>query len=114
MPFYLGEGPANPPLMEHHVYFWLKQGRNNPSDRSKFEAGMSKLMGSENLESGCWGKPATTKERPVTDHSWNYALSFKFTTLEEHDAYQSDDPHHMAFVEDFKDWWERVLVMDLE
>ncbi len=75
---------------------------------------MSKLMGSENLESGCWGKPATTKERPVTDHSWNYALSFKFTTLEEHDAYQSDDPHHMAFVEDFKDWWERVLVMDLE
>ena len=100
--------------MEHHVYFWLKQGRDNSSDRSKFEAGIGRLMESENLESGCWGKPAATEKRAVTDHSWDYALSFKFTTMEDHDAYQSDDPQHMAFVEDFRTWWERVLVMDIE
>ena len=99
--------------MEHHVYFWMKEGRDNPSDRSRFEAGMNKLMESKTLDSGCWGQPAATEERPVTDHSWDYALSFKFATMEDHDSYQSNDPHHREFVEDFKDWWERVLVMDV-
>ena len=99
--------------MEHHVYFWMKEGRDNPSDHSRFEAAMSKLMESKTLDSGCWGQPAATEERPVTDHSWDYALSFKFATMEDHDSYQSNDPHHREFVEDFKDWWERVLVMDV-
>ena len=49
----------------------------------------------------------------MTDHSWDYALSFKFATMEDHDSYQSNDPYHREFVEDFKDWWERVLVMDV-
>ena len=74
---------------------------------------MSKLMESKTLDSGCLGQPAATEERPVTDHSWDYALSFKFATMEDHDSYQSNDPHHREFVEDFKDWWERVLVMDV-
>ena len=99
--------------MEHHVYFWLKEERQNDDDRATFEAGMSKLTESETLDSGRWGKPAETPERPVTDHSWDYGLSFKFSTMADHDQYQGDDPHHMEFVETFKDWWEKVLVMDL-
>ena len=54
-----------------------------------------------------------TEERPVTDHSWDYGLSFKFATMDDHIKYQSDDPHHVEFVASFKDWWEKVLVMDL-
>lgn len=99
--------------MEHHVYFWLKEERDNEADRATFEAGMSKLTESETLQSGVWGKPAATAERPVTDHSWDYGISFKFATMEDHDRYQGPDPHHMEFVESFKDWWEKVLVMDL-
>jgi hypothetical protein len=33
--------------------------------------------------------------------------------MDDHIKYQSDDPHHVEFVASFKDWWEKVLVMDL-
>ncbi|MFP6897050.1 MAG: Dabb family protein [Roseibacillus sp.] len=99
--------------MEHHVYFWMKEERRNDDDLATFEAGMNKLAESAVLDSGRWGKPAETEERPVTDHSWDYGLSFKFATMDDHIKYQSDDPHHVEFVASFKDWWEKVLVMDL-
>ena len=100
--------------MEHHVYFWMKEERKNEADLKTFESGMSRLAESVTLENGCWGRPAETAERPVTDHSWDYGLSFKFATMADHDRYQGDDPHHGEFVETFKDWWEKVLVMDLD
>lgn len=101
--------------MEHHVYFWLKEERQNEADIATFEAGLAQLAESACLsEPGCWGKPAATPERPVTDHSWSYAISFRFATMEDHDRYQGPDPHHMEFVEAFKDWWARVEVRDLE
>lgn len=100
--------------MEHHVYFWLKEQRKTEDDRAEFEAGMSRLAESVTLDAGRWGPPAATQARPVTDHSWDYGLSFTFATLDDHERYQSGDPHHKEFVETFKDWWDKVLVMDLE
>ncbi|NNC88376.1 MAG: Dabb family protein [Akkermansiaceae bacterium] len=100
--------------MEHHVYFWFKDERKNDADRAAFEEGLRKLAQSRNLAAGTWGTSAPTPERPVTDHSWDYGISFKFATLADHDAYQGDDPHHNEFVASFKDWWAKVLVMDLE
>jgi hypothetical protein len=91
----------------------MKEERKNDDDLATFEVGMTKLAQSETIESGRWGKPAETEERPVTDHSWSYGLSFKFATMEDHFNYQGDDPHHVEFVETFKEWWEKVLVMDL-
>ena len=91
----------------------MKEERKNADDLATFEAGMTTLAQSETVESGRWGKPAETEERPVTDHSWSYGLSFKFATMEDHFSYQRDDPHHVEFVETFKEWWEKVLVMDL-
>ena len=100
--------------MEHHVYFWLKEERQGGADRATFEAGLDKLMTSPNIARGTWGKPAPTAERPVTDHSWDYGISLAFQTMEAHDIYQSDaDTQHDEFVNTFKDWWEKVLVMDL-
>jgi len=100
--------------MEHHVYFWLKDERKNDADRALFEAGLDTLKESPTLEGGRWGRPAGTPSRAVTDHSWDYGISFQFATMADHDKYQGDDPHHVAFVETFKDWWDRVLVRDLE
>jgi len=91
----------------------MKEERKNDDDLAIFEVGMTKLAQSATIESGRWGKPAETEERPVTDHSWSYGLSFKFATMEDHFNYQGDDPHHVEFVETFKEWWEKVLVMDL-
>ncbi len=99
--------------MEHHVYFWLKAERNNESDRAVFEKGIEGLCQSPNIESSHWGIPAATAERPVTDHSFGYAISLKFASMESHDRYQEGDEIHDAFINDFKDWWEKVLVMDV-
>ncbi|MGJ8697245.1 MAG: Dabb family protein [Verrucomicrobiaceae bacterium] len=99
--------------MEHHVYFWLKEEHRNESDRARFEEGLRALTESPNIASHHWGKPAPTEERPVTDHSWDYAISFKFESMEAHDAYQAGDEVHDAFISGFKEWWSKVLVMDL-
>ncbi len=99
--------------MEHHVYFWLKEERNNADDRALFEKGIAELCQSANIESSHWGVSAETAERPVTDHSFTYALSLTFSSLADHNRYQDEDEIHDAFVTAFKDWWEKALVMDV-
>lgn len=99
--------------MEHHVYFWLKEEKSNAADRAEFEAGLKKLLALPQVSDGAWGQPAGTEVRPVTENSWDYALSMKFATQADHDAYQID-PDHDVFVAQFKEWWAKVMVMDLE
>lgn len=100
--------------MEHHVYFWLKADRQGADDRAEFERGLDALLKSPNIARGTWGKPAATAERPVTDHSWDYGISLAFDSMELHDRYQGDeDEAHATFIAAFKEWWEKVLVMDL-
>jgi len=94
--------------MEHHVYFWLNEG----ADTHAFEQGLKSLLSVEHVESGAWGKQAETPERPVTDKTWDYALSLTFPSIEEHDHYQID-PIHDIFVENNKDRWNKVLVCDM-
>jgi hypothetical protein len=98
--------------MEHHVYFWLKEEYQNAADRAVFEQGLARLFEIALVAGGRWAVPAKVVERPVIDQSWSYALSMQFATVADHDAYQADADHH-AFIQTFKDWWARVLVMDL-
>lgn len=99
--------------MEHHVYFWLKEERQDTAAIETFEAGIEALCQSPNIASSYWAKPADTAERPVTDHSWDYAISLKFDSMEAHDRYQEGDAIHDEFINSFKEWWAKVLVMDL-
>lgn len=98
--------------MEHHVYFWLKEEKQNPEDRAKFEEGIDALFRVDTIQSALRAVPAKTAVRPVTDNSWDYAINVKFATLADHDVYQ-DHPIHDVFVADFKDWWAKVEVKDL-
>lgn len=100
-------------MLEHHVYFWLKEDRRNEANRAAFEAGLDKLLEIETVRGGLWGPPAPTPERPVTDHSFDYALSLRFDDLAAHDSYQ-DCPAHDDFIRDFKDWWDKVMVRDFQ
>jgi len=99
--------------MEHHVYFWLNEERKNDSDRAALEKGIETLCTSPHIASSHWGGPAPTVERPVTDHSFAYALSLKFDSIEDHNRYQDGDPVHEEFIAKFKSWWSRVVVMDV-
>ena len=98
--------------MEHHVYFWLKSEHKNDADRAEFEKGLAALLEIELTAGGIWATPAPVMERPVIDHSWDYALSMRFDSVEKQDAYQSH-PDHEVFISKFKDWWESVQVRDL-
>jgi hypothetical protein len=98
--------------MEHHVYFWLKEEHQNAADRAIFEQGLESLFEIPLVTGGRWAVPAKVMPRPVIDQSWDYALSMHFANVEDHDAYQVD-PDHNVFVGTFKDWWAKVLVMDL-
>lgn len=98
--------------MEHHVYFWLKEEHQNEADRAAFEAGLASLLEIDLVAGGRWAVPAKVMERPVIDQSWDYALSMQFATIEDHDAYQTVPPH-LDFIDTFKPWWAKVLVMDL-
>jgi hypothetical protein len=98
--------------MEHHVYFWLKEEHKNEADRAVFEQGLESLFAIGLVAGGRWAVPAKVALRPVIDQSWDYALSMRFSNIEDHDAYQVDPDHH-AFIDTFKEWWAKVLVMDL-
>ncbi|MCP5535009.1 MAG: Dabb family protein [Akkermansiaceae bacterium] len=110
----LGEGVPedNDRGMEHHVYFWLKEENKNEADRAAFEQGLDALLKIETIASGMWGAPSATPERPVTDKSFDYAISLRFDSIEQHNIYQ-DHPEHHVFVDAFKDLWAAVKVMDV-
>lgn len=99
--------------MEHHVYFWLKEEKQNPEDRAAFVGGLKDLFKITEIASGAWATPAKTEVRPVSVNSWDYALSLKFASQVEHDIYQAH-PEHDVFVDGFKGYWSQVQVMDLE
>lgn len=99
--------------MEHHVYFWLKEEKKDAESLAAFEQGLNDLLKIDQIASGEWGKSAATPERPVTDKSFDYAISLKFDSLDTHNVYQ-DDPDHHVFVNAFKDFWADVKVMDVD
>lgn len=98
--------------MEHHVYFWLKEGEVSPEERGEFELGLARLFEIESVAGGVWGVPADTERRAVSEQTWHYALSMQFASRGDHDRYQ-EDPAHEAFITRFAGLWEKVRVMDL-
>ncbi len=105
-------GVAIPYGMDHHVYFWLNEEHQNAEDRATFEKGLDSLLKIDLVEGGRWALPAKVVVRPVIDQSWDYALTMRFKTIEDHDNYQEDPDHHV-FINSFKDWWAQVQVRDL-
>lgn len=95
------------------MYFWLKEEFRNAEAKAKFEAGLADLFEIPSVAGGFWGVSAATEERPVTEKSWDYAITVHFKSLADHDAYQVH-PKHDVFVEAFRAWWDRVQVMDME
>ena len=99
--------------MEHHVYFWLTAEHQNTADKATFEKALDELSKIDQIASVMWGRSAPTPARPVTDKTFDYALSMKFDSVEKHDLYQVH-PDHDVFVDSFKPWWGKVLIMDVE
>lgn len=98
-------------MFVHVVNFWLKPGLS-AADIKKFEEGVQSLSAIESLVMFNVGKPAAT-DRPVIDRSYSYCELTVFNDEAGHDIYQQH-PIHLAFVENCKHLWDKVLIYDSE
>lgn len=97
-------------MLVHTVYFWLKPELTT-AQRAEFRAGVESLAGIAAVEAIYVGTPAATQKRPVIDDSYSVALTVLCHDLAAHDAYQVD-PIHLAFINTFKAFWNRVQIYD--
>src|SRR5690349_16883820 len=100
-------------MLIHSVYFWLRKDLT-AEQRTVFDAEVRRLAEIKYLESGCVGTPGPTQQRPVTDHSFDYAAVLCFKSLADHDFYQGECPEHTRFVTTCNPLWERVVIYDVE
>jgi hypothetical protein len=98
-------------MFVHVVNFYLKAGLS-AADIKKFEDSVSSLGSIESLVTYNVGKPADT-DRPVIDRSYSYCELAVFNDKAGHDLYQVA-PAHLAFVENCKHLWEKVVIFDSE
>jgi hypothetical protein len=99
-------------MLIHNVIFWLRKDIS-PAERAVFDSEVRRLALIPYLERGYVGTPAQTEHRPVTDHSFDYATSLHFKSLEDHEFYQAKCPEHARFVNACKALWERVEIYDV-
>ena len=100
-------------MLIHNAYFWLREDLS-ADERSTFEAELRLLAESAYIDKAYTGSTAPTPEREVTDHSFDYATSFHFKDLSDHESYQKDCPNHMRFVSKCKSYFKKVIVYDLK
>jgi hypothetical protein len=98
-------------MFVHVVNFYLKAGLP-AADIQRFEDGVKSLGAIESLITFNVGKPAST-DRPVVDKSYSYCELAIFQDLAGHDVYQ-EHPLHLAFIENCKHLWEKVVIFDSE
>jgi hypothetical protein len=99
-------------MLTHTVFFWLKP-ETTAERRAEFESDLRTLLSIPGSTRAVIGKPSTTEQRPVVDHSYDYALELDFHDVAAHDAYQ-DAPAHHEFIARSRDIWEKVRVTDFD
>jgi hypothetical protein len=98
-------------MLIHSVYFWLRADAD-PAQAARFHEGLARLSRIPDVEAAHYGRPEVTAKRAVIDDSYTWALIVTFADVAAHDRYQDHADHH-AFLEDFKETWDRVQVYDV-
>ncbi|MBI5917304.1 MAG: Dabb family protein [Bacteroidetes bacterium] len=96
-------------IFVHQVYFWLKNPGNG-ADRAKLVEGLTTLTKIKHIKNWHIGVPAGTS-RDVIDGSFDISWLNTLKDRAAQDAYQVD-PIHLAFVENYKHLWTKVVVYD--
>jgi hypothetical protein len=96
-------------MLIHHVFFWMADDASE-QDRAALRAGLDQLVTIDLIKQAHVGVPADT-DRPVVDRSYAFSLLTIFATAADQDAYQVH-PDHLAFIDQCKHLWTRVVVYD--
>jgi len=98
-------------MLTHHVLFWLKPDTTD-EQKAAFRGGLESLSKVETVKSIYIGTPAPIS-RAVVDTTYTFSLVIVFEDLAGHDVYQVH-PVHKAFLEDFRVFFEKVVIYDAE
>ena len=99
-------------MLVHTVLFWAKPNLTS-EQLAAFRAGIETLRNVPSVQAIYIGKPAGVPDRPVVDKSFTFCLTTVFNDVEGHNNYQVH-PIHLAFVENNKQYWDRVQIFDAE
>ena len=98
-------------MLAHHVLFWLKADTTE-TQKIAFRSGLDSLQKVETIKSIYIGTPAPIS-RAVVDTTYSFSLVIIFDDLAGHDVYQVH-PVHKAFLEQFRELFEKVVIYDAE
>jgi Stress responsive A/B Barrel Domain len=98
-------------MLTHHVLFWLKTDTSEDQKKA-FRAGLESLQKIETIKSMYVGTPAPIS-RAVVDTTYTFSLLIVFENLAGHDVYQVH-PLHKAFLDSFRELFEKVVIYDAE
>lgn len=96
-------------MIAHHVLFWLKADTTE-EQKTAFLGGLKSLEKIEVVQNFHVGTPAPI-ERAVVDTSYTFSLLLFFQDLAAHDVYQVH-PIHKAFLDEFRELFEKVIIYD--
>ena len=96
-------------MIAHHVLFWLKADTTD-EQKAAFRASLQTLENIEVVKTFHIGTPAPI-ERAVVDTTYTFSLILFFEDLAAHDVYQVH-PLHKAFLDEFKQYFEKVIIYD--
>lgn len=96
-------------MLSHHVLFWLKADTTE-EQKAAFRKSLETLEKVETVKTFHVGVPSTI-ERAVVDTSYTFSLVIFFEDMAGHDVYQVH-PLHKAFLEEFRGFFERVVIYD--
>ncbi|MFO8030517.1 MAG: Dabb family protein [Cyclonatronaceae bacterium] len=97
-------------MILHSVFFYLNdEAPAGTAETMKAEI-LDKLTGIASVREILAGPPQGI-DRDVVDNVYNMSLHAKFDDLEDLLAYQAD-PIHVAFVEKFKPFFDKIRVFD--
>lgn len=98
-------------MLAHHVLFWLKADTTT-EQKEAFRNALQTLEGMEVVKTIHIGTPAPI-ERAVVDTTYTYSLLVLFDDLDGHDVYQTH-PLHLAFLDGFRSYFEKVIIYDAQ
>ena len=98
-------------MIAHHVLFWLKADTTD-DQKLGFNNSLQTLEKIEGIKAFHIGTPAPI-ERAVVDTSYTFSLTLFFEDLAAHDVYQVH-PLHKAFLEEFRVFFDKVIIYDAQ
>ena len=98
-------------MIAHHVLFWLKADTTD-EQKAAFRSSLETLKGVETVKTIHIGTPAPI-ERSVVDTTYTFSLILFFEDLAGHDVYQVH-PLHKAFLDEFRVFFDKMVIYDAE